>query len=187
LDQTKNYKVLSRPGSINRVVYSNSLLQSLKDRVKEQREKLCGDSDSDDACNVKIDYDAAMAAKTIMELEDAVIAPLYGFDDFFDYYRSTSSINFICSIAVPTLVINAKDDPFMDPSVWPVNKTCEYGGPAPIKMIRTRHGGHLGFGFHLVDEGDERLQTEGDEPWPSWASWELGRFLDHVRKYDTTK
>ena len=55
------------------------------------------------------DLPRALAAKTITEFDDAFIAPIYGFDDCWDYYRKTSSVFFLEDIVVPTLVVNAQD------------------------------------------------------------------------------
>lgn len=180
LDQERNAAALARPG-INRLVYTNNLLQQLKKRAMEQLELHCnGDTDTD-----KFDFQRAMAAKTITEFDDAFHPKIYGFDDCWDYYRKTSSIHFMENIAVPTLVLNAKDDPFMDTAVWPVEKSCEFGGRAPLKMVRTEHGGHLGFCFHRVSD-DVQLADNNDDRLPSWASLEQARFLAHVDRHPVT-
>jgi predicted alpha/beta-fold hydrolase len=103
----------------------------------------------------RVDMQRTVAAQTITEFDDSFIAPLYGFDDCWDYHQQTSCIHYLDRIAVPTLMINARDDPFFDDSVWPAISTttstqpevsmCD--GKAPIQMVRSARGGHLGYSF----------------------------------------
>lgn len=155
-----------------RNVYIKNFVRSLQDRTEKQWELHCnGDEDTD-----AFDYYRAMAATTNYEWEDAVIAPIYGFDDYLDYYRETSSIRFLDYISVPTLVVSAEDDPLFDPLVYPLDKSVEGGGSAPLKMVRTKHGGHLGYIFH------ESEQTDGERV-GSWMPSELARFVQHVHEH----
>ncbi|KAL7570524.1 hypothetical protein ACA910_004300 [Epithemia clementina (nom. ined.)] len=128
------------------------------------------------------DLPRALAAKTISEFDDAFIAPIYGFRDCWDYYRNTSSLYYLEDIVVPTLVVNAEDDPFFDPSVYPIEKTVEGGGRAPVKLVRTKAGGHLGFCFQQIDDNEETQDSEsGDASGSSWMPSELVRFLQHIQ------
>jgi predicted alpha/beta-fold hydrolase len=70
-----------------------------------------------------------------------VIAPLYGFRDADDYYRQCSALPKLHRITVPTLMIQAADDPFMTPAVLP---GADQLSPA-ITLEVPRHGGHVGF------------------------------------------
>ncbi len=126
-----------------------------------------------------------------------MIAPLYGFEDKFDYFEKSASLTVVDDIAVPTFVINAADDPFFSQTFFPWHKDCENGGRAPLKLVRTEGGGHLGHLFHRLSKDDdndddnddyESISGEGkdggevgvDVPVASFALSELGRFLDHV-------
>lgn len=178
LDQNRNAEFLAKPG-INRVVYTGNLLKQLKRRTRTMWEIVChGDEDTD-----MFDFRRTMAATTVTEFDDAFHRGVNGFKDCWDYYRQTSCIHYMDKICVPTLLLGAKDDPFFDPAVWPIEKTSAHGGMAPIKMVRTEHGGHLGYTFHQVDDPkDERLRKNGTSP-PSWAQTELSRFLHHVESH----
>jgi len=176
LDQAKNTKTFSQPG-INREIYNKNLLQSMKKRVDDQLERFCnGDKNTD-----RFDYYRAMAAETVSEFDDAYIAPVYGFKDCHDYYQQTSSIFYLDDIAVPTLILNAKDDPFFDPTVWPTEKSVEHGGRAPLKMVQTAYGGHLGYFFHQININSDDDPDDDDAPF--WAAAELGRFVQHVQSH----
>ena len=180
LDQRYNAPQLATPG-INRSVYSKNLMRTMKERVQYSVDRFCnGNVDTS-----TFDYHRAMKADNIMELENAFLAPVFGFRDCWDYYDQTSSIHFLDTIAVPTFILNAEDDPFLDSTVWPVEKTCGEGGSLPLVMVRSRYGGHLGYLLHQVtafadDDDDHSDQRWRDPGSPSWAANELGRFLGHV-------
>lgn len=78
-------------------------------------------------------------------------------------------------MAVPLYIINAEDDPFFDPSFFPVEESVDGGSLAPIKMVRTEHGGHLGFMFHQLEEDETKHNMNA-----SWIPLELSRFIKHV-------
>jgi predicted alpha/beta-fold hydrolase len=171
MDQSKNAPVLGKPLSIQRYIYTDGLLKSLQHVAQLQRQQF-------PELEKIVDFDGIQSAETITDFDDAFIAPLYGFRNALDYYRQTSSIHVMDKIVVPTMILNAYDDPFLDPNVWPTHLSSEFGGPAPLKMIMTESGGHLGFSFHQVDENDSRL----DSMTPSWGSMTAASFLGHVHK-----
>lgn len=81
------------------------------------------------------------AARTLREFDDAVTAPLHGFDGVDDYYARASSKPWLGSIAVPTLMINARNDPFLPPSCLPGE--AEMSGA--VQLLTPDNGGHVGF------------------------------------------
>ncbi|WP_109832806.1 YheT family hydrolase [Reichenbachiella versicolor] len=79
---------------------------------------------------------------SLFQFDDLVTAPLHGFDGADHYYASNSSISFIDKIKIPTLVINAKNDPFLsdsclDPSYFKSSENVYFEMP--------KFGGHVGF------------------------------------------
>ena len=75
-----------------------------------------------------------------MAIDDRITAPSFGFGDAANYYRTQSAIGYLDAIRVPTLLIQAKDDPLVPFAVFeklPANP-C-------IELAATGHGGHLGF------------------------------------------
>lgn len=79
--------------------------------------------------------------RTIRDFDHYVTAPLHGFLDVDDYYARASSRPYLKSIQVPTLVLHAKDDPFMTPDTIPEQQELsEY-----VKLEITEEGGHVGF------------------------------------------
>ncbi|MCX7084707.1 MAG: hydrolase [Methylococcales bacterium] len=79
--------------------------------------------------------------KSFWQYDDRVVAKLHGFKDVHDYYQRSSSRQFLKSIAVPTLVIQATDDPFMTPEVLPQQAHLS----SYVQLEVTAGGGHVGF------------------------------------------
>jgi len=73
--------------------------------------------------------------------DDAVTAPLNGFRDAEDYYAQSSSGPFLKHIQTPTLVLHARDDPFMTPDIIPADSDLS----AAVRFELSAHGGHVGF------------------------------------------
>jgi predicted alpha/beta-fold hydrolase len=87
------------------------------------------------------DWERAMRAQTFAEFDDAVTAPLHGFKGMSDYYDRCSSNRFLADIRVPTLIINAIDDPFMTPGVLPHRDRLSFD----VTLEIADAGGHVGF------------------------------------------
>ena len=68
-------------------------------------------------------------------------APVHGFNSAQDYYTKSSAKQFLKHIQVPTLIIHAKDDPFMPVDILPNKDEL----PSCIKLEVSEHGGHVGF------------------------------------------
>ena len=88
-------------------------------------------------------YDAARvrAACTLRAFDDAVTAPLHGFKDTDDYWMRASAKPLLGQISVPTLMVNARNDPFLPQHALPqpheVSQHVALDFPAA--------GGHVGF------------------------------------------
>ncbi|HEV3145680.1 MAG TPA: alpha/beta fold hydrolase [Gemmataceae bacterium] len=72
--------------------------------------------------------------------DDLFTAPRNGFADAIDYYQRCSSVSLISNIRVPTLILTARDDPFV--AVEPFE---ELDVPPHIRIEIQEFGGHLGF------------------------------------------
>ena len=83
----------------------------------------------------------AMNARTFAEFDDAVTAPLHGFDGKQDYYDKCSAGGYLDTIERPTLIINALDDPFMTPDVIPPEDRLS----PDVTIEVADQGGHVGF------------------------------------------
>lgn len=81
---------------------------------------------------------------TMYEFDDAVTAPVHGFRDAGHYYSSSSSLAWIDRISIPTLLLNAKDDPFLPKAVLnDVSRVAQRN--VHLELEFPAHGGHVGF------------------------------------------
>jgi predicted alpha/beta-fold hydrolase len=77
---------------------------------------------------------------TLRLFDELYTAPFGGFNDADDLYRRTSSLPLIPRIAVPTLVLTARDDPFIAAGPFESLRA-----PANVEVRVVGRGGHLGF------------------------------------------
>jgi predicted alpha/beta-fold hydrolase len=88
-----------------------------------------------------IDVPRLKAARTLADFDDAVIAPVHGFANANDYYAKCSSRSLLSLIRVPTLVLNAANDPFLPVSALPSAGDVS----SAVELEIPSHGGHVGF------------------------------------------
>jgi len=88
-------------------------------------------------------YDAAVLARarTLREFDDVVTAPLHGFRGTDDYWTRSSSKPLLERIAVPALIVNARNDPFLPASALPSPGEVS----AAVECEFPEQGGHVGF------------------------------------------
>lgn len=76
------------------------------------------------------------------DFDEYFSAPICGYRDAADFYKNASAKNFIGGIRVPTLLVNAQNDPILTPACMPV----ELGRSHPFFHFEMpEHGGHCGF------------------------------------------
>ena len=79
--------------------------------------------------------------RTMWAFDEAVTAPLHGFRGADDYWSRASSKPWLARIAVPTLVLNARNDPFI-----PASSLASAADVSPAVVLeQPAHGGHAGF------------------------------------------
>jgi len=113
-------------------LYASYFLRSLRRKVVAKRDVLTG----------HLDVEAAIRSPTVREFDERVTAPLHGFATAAEYYARSSSVSFLSGIGVPTLLIHARDDPFLPASSIPVEAAIE--NPSTT-LVLTERGGHVGF------------------------------------------
>jgi uncharacterized protein len=89
-----------------------------------------------------IDTSRLQSVHSLKAFDDLYTAPVHGFRDAEDYWRRCSALGFLNRIRVPTLLINALNDPFLSSSCFPYaaarrNENLFLETPAS--------GGHVGF------------------------------------------
>jgi len=80
-------------------------------------------------------------ARTLREFDDLVTAPLHGFRDVDDYYTRSSSKPWLACITVPTLLLNARNDPFLPAAALPALHELA----TAVSAVFPDEGGHVGF------------------------------------------
>lgn len=86
--------------------------------------------------------DAVRRTRSIYDLDDAVVGPLNGFAGADDYYERCAAKNFLGAIKVPTLVVQAADDPWVPAAMY---RTVDWPANDNLSPVMTSGGGHVGF------------------------------------------
>ena len=79
--------------------------------------------------------------KTLYDFDNQVTAPLHGFNNAIEYYTYSSCRQYLYNIQVPTLLLQAKDDPFVSADSLP--QPHELSNAVQFEL--TAKGGHVGF------------------------------------------
>ena len=121
-------------------IYRKSLLSELKEYLNGKQQYLKQLGHEQEANKIEALGDISNI-RSFWQYDDQVVAKLHGFKDVHDYYQRSSSRQFLKWIKVPTLVIQAIDDPFMTEAVLP--KLDELSSDVQLEV--TPGGGHVGF------------------------------------------
>lgn len=136
-------------------VYSSRLLKTLKVKTHAKKTRFPE--------AMALTPDDIEKLTTFWQFDEQVTAPLHGFKSASDYYHKVSSRQFLKSIKVPTLIIHAKDDPFMNSKVIPDETELS----SAVQFELNQHGGHVGF-------------VMGNKPWrvEYYLDSRIAEFLD---------
>jgi predicted alpha/beta-fold hydrolase len=156
-DLIKSSPLLSE--GIGKYVYSRNFLNSIIAKAEIKNKRFPG----------VLDMDRIRACQTMADIDDAFISPIFGFEDRHDYHRTQQSKGFLPKIRVPTIAINACDDPFIDEGSLPTSADI---GEAPVRCIYHEYGGHCGF---IAKPGS----AGSGAPW-GWLAEEMGKALVHI-------
>jgi predicted alpha/beta-fold hydrolase len=139
-------------GFINRRVYTAHFLHTMKRKVLEKARRFPG----------AIDVLRISQARDLRDFDDAYTAPMHGYRNALDYWTRASCKPLLSQVAVPTLVLNAQNDPFLPASALPTPAQCS----ASILLHQPAQGGHAGF-------------PTGPAPgYLGWLPQRLGRFFE---------
>ncbi|HVN34499.1 MAG TPA: alpha/beta fold hydrolase [Casimicrobiaceae bacterium] len=112
-------------------IYTRNFLSTLKPKSLAMARRFPG----------LLDSARIRRARTLRAFDDAVTSLLHGFVDATDYWRRASSKPWLASVAVPTLVLNAKNDPFVPRETLPRADEAS----RDVLLVQPEHGGHAGF------------------------------------------
>lgn len=134
---------------LNRI-YTRHFLQTLIPKALEKAERFPG----------HFDGDRISRAASLQDFDDVYTAPAHGFADVFDYWRRASAKPWLGGIHLPTLLLNAANDPFVPSDALPTARDL---GPG-VGFECPPRGGHVGF-------------LHGN--WPGSLDWLPQRLLAH--------
>ncbi|MGZ8271059.1 MAG: YheT family hydrolase [Methylophilus sp.] len=116
---------------LNRLLYTPTFVDSMRPKAIAMAKKFPG----------LLDENKIHAAKTIHDIDNAVTSKLYGASSAEAYYAKNASKPWLGKITLPTLILNAKNDPFIPESSLPNQEEV-----SPFVTLEyPDSGGHAGF------------------------------------------
>jgi predicted alpha/beta-fold hydrolase len=113
-------------------MYARRFLVNLKEKIRRKEKVLPG----------SMDLAPLETIKTLIDFDNAYTAPLHGYRDAVDYYERCSALYFLDKISTPTLLVNARNDPFLSEKCFPSTELADH---PHITFRMPRQGGHVGF------------------------------------------
>ncbi len=121
-------------------IYEWNFLRGLMRRLRRKAELFPG----------VYQIDGIGPVRSIREFDQKIVARYCGFSDADDYYYRAASARVVDQIAVPTLILVAKDDPFI--RLFPETRARLLANPH-IDFVEARYGGHCAFLCHCSTDG----------------------------------
>ena len=149
LDLARCVDALDRPGNF---VYQWNFVRNLKSRMRRKAAAVPG----------MYSVESLRRIWTIRRFDDVYTAPHHGFRDSADYYYRASALRIVDRIRVPTLIMTARNDPFVPAA--PFSHPAITDNPN-ITVVVTPQGGHCAY-MEAPDEGYDGY----------WAEREIVRF-----------
>jgi len=110
-------------------LYTRMFLETLKPKALAKLERFPG----------LFDRAALLASRDLYAFDNVVTAPLHGYRDTDDYWHRASAKHVLHDITVPTLVLNARNDPFLPGKHLPETAS------SAVRLEYPATGGHVGF------------------------------------------
>ena len=129
IDLAACVRQLDKPSN---VIYARRFVSRLKERIRVKERFTPG----------LFDLSGLDLVRNIYDFDDRFTAQAFGFGTADNYYATQSSNQFLDRIRVPTLLVQAKDDPLIPFSVY---DHPAFSTNPNLRLIAVEHGGHLGF------------------------------------------
>lgn len=113
-------------------IYMERFLRKMRAKVRAKEQLFPG----------QLDLSGLDEIRTFAEFDGRFTAPIHGFSSAEDYWTRNSCRAFLPHISLPTLLVNARNDPFLGPDCFPFDEaaeSCHFHFEAPAT------GGHVGF------------------------------------------
>lgn len=114
-----------------RYIYCPHFLRSMRKKILAKTHRYPG----------LVDFMRLNQARTLRDFDDLYTAPMHGYKNAHDYWRQCSARPLLKDISVPTLILNALNDPFIPRHSLPQTRECS----AAIVLHQPKTGGHVGF------------------------------------------
>lgn len=111
------------------MIYTRVFLRTLKPKCLTKLEQFPG----------LFDRDAMLGARDLYAFDNVVTAPLHGYRSTEDYWDRASARHVLNDITVPTLLLNARNDPFLPARHLPRHASTH------VRLLFPEEGGHVGF------------------------------------------
>lgn len=99
--------------------------------------------------NDLLNHDGYEKIKNFEQFDNRYTARMYGFKDAHDFYRKAGAKPFLKNIKVPTLIVQAQNDPFLSPECLELGD-AEHNPYLFLQILN--FGGHVGF---MLPDSDE--------------------------------
>jgi len=116
---------------INRLIYTPMFLNTMKPKALQKLRQHPG----------LFDDKTLNSVRTIYDFDNVFTAPLHGFRNADDYWARASAKPQLHAIRVPTLLVHARNDPFVPAWSLPVQQNVS----SHVTLWQPHHGGHVGF------------------------------------------
>lgn len=124
-------------------LYTKHFLRKLERNLQKKKEQYPD----------QIDLKPLAEVDTFAQFDDLYTAPLMGFRNATDYWETASACSWLHQLQVPVLLVNPKDDPFLDGKCYPI---AEAEANPNLYLEMPDNGGHCGF-----------MSPKGEEWWPA--------------------
>lgn len=116
---------------LSHLLYGRRFLRTMKHKALQKWQQFPG----------LFDRTALVQARTLLDFDQVFTAPLHGFRNALDYWERASAKPHLGALRVPSLVVNARNDPFVPARSLPSGTGL---GPA-VRLWQPAQGGHVGF------------------------------------------
>jgi len=116
---------------LNRLIYTPMFLDTMKPKALKKWDQHPG----------LFSKTKLQGARTLYEFDDVFTAPLHGYKNADDYWRRASAMPHLQAIRTPTLIVHARNDPFVPAQSLPIASDMT----SYVTLLQTLGGGHVGY------------------------------------------
>ena len=113
-------------------LYTKRFLKTLFKKLRKKQEQYPS----------QIKLNQLKKVKYLIDFDEYFTSTINGFTNARDYYDQCNSKQFLHNIKIPTLIINALDDPFLSKTCYPIAEATKNKF---LNLMTPKYGGHVGF------------------------------------------